>query len=369
MFVTIQSDEIGILYRNGVYERFLRSGRHWLLPLGQVVVERHKATDEFKSTKSLEVFMQDAELMKLVDVVDVGDKQIALHYADEHFQRVIKPGKAAFFNTLRKNRFELIDFSNPDIPDSISPSVVAHAEFTPYVQVVNLNSFEKAMLFFNGKFTRLLEPGKYYFWSGPTKVTAQSFDMRQQQLDMTGQEIMTHDKVTLRLNFICQYRIVDPVTLYQKIKEYEKQLYILLQLILREYVGMLRLDELLEKKEEVGQFILGKLRQTAGDWGLEFQHAGVKDVILPGEIKDILNKVIEAEKRAQANVITRREETASTRSLLNTVKLMENNPLLIKLKEWEYIEAIASKVNSISVSSGADLLQQLGKLLAPGKAE
>lgn len=303
------------------------SGRHFLLRFGQVLVERHKLTHEFKSTKSLEIFLQDANLMKLVDVIDVGDKQIALHYADDHFQKVIKPGKAAFFNTLRKNRFELIDFTNPEIPDSVSASVLAHAELTPYLQVVNLNSFEKSMLFFNGNFIRLLEPGKYYFWTGPTKVTGQSFDMRQQQL------------------------------------------YILLQLILREYVGMLRLDEMLEKKEEIGQFILEKLQKNAGDWGLEFLHAGVKDVILPGEIKDILNKVIEAEKRAQANVITRREETASTRSLLNTVKLMEDNPLLIKLKEWEYIEAIASKVNSISVSSGADLMQQLGKLLAPGKAQ
>lgn len=368
MFVTIESDEIGIVFRNGIYENFLRPGRHWFFRWGEIVIERHKVANEFKSAKSLEIFLQDADLMKLVDVIDVGDKQIALHYADEHFQKIIKPGKAAFFNTLRKNRFELVDFSNPEIPDTLSSSVLAHAEVTPYLQVVNLNSFEKAMLFFNGKFIRVLEPGKYYFWNGPTKVTAQNFDMRQQQLDMTGQEIMTQDKVTLRLNFICQYRIVDPVTLFQKIKEYEKQLYILLQLILREYVGMLRLDELLEKKEEVGLFILEKLRKTASDWGLEFLHAGVKDVILPGEIKDILNKVIEAEKRAQANVITRREETASTRSLLNTVKLMEDNPLLIKLKEWEYIEAIASKVNNISVSSGADILQQLGKLLSPGKA-
>ena len=264
MFATIESDEIGIVFRNGIYEKFLRPGRHWIMRWGQIVVERHKVVNEFKSAKGLEIFLQDNALMKLVDVIDVGDKQVALHYADDHFQKIIKPGKTAFFNILRKNRFELIDFSNPEIPETVSASVLAHAELTPYLQVVNLTSFEKAMLFFNGKFMRLLEPGKYYFWNGPTKVTAQSFDMRQQQLDMTGQEIMTQDKVTLRLNFICQYRIVDPVALFQKIKEYEKQLYILLQLILREYVGMLRLDELLEKKEEIGQFILGKLKQPAG---------------------------------------------------------------------------------------------------------
>ena len=367
MFVTIESDEIGILFRNGLYQGFLRPGSHWLFRFGQVIVERHKVTQEFKSAKSLEVFLQDPELVKLLDVADVEDKQLSLHFADGHFQRVLKPGKAAFWNILRKNSFVAVDFTNPEIPAEISRAVLAHTEMTPYLQQVVVAEFQRGLLFFNGKLMRLLEPGKYYFWNGPTRVTCELSDTRQQQLDMTGQEIMTQDKVTLRLNFICQYRIADPVMLFQKIKEYEKQLYILLQLILREYVGMLKLDELLEKKEEVGQFILSKLKQNAGNWGIEFLHAGVKDVILPGEIRDILNKVIEAEKRAQANVITRREETASTRSLLNTAKLMEDNPLLIKLKEWEYIETIAAKVSNISVSSGADLMQQLGKVLSPGK--
>jgi regulator of protease activity HflC (stomatin/prohibitin superfamily) len=367
MAVTIEQDEVGIYFRDGIYKKFLLPGKHTLPFFGKKLVELHKVGQEFKSSKSLEILVKDEKLTKLLDIVDVADHQIALHFADGHFQKILKPGKTAFWNLLRKNTFEVIDFSKPDIPAEIHPSILAHAETVPHLQAVSVASFQKALLFFNGKFQRVLEPGKYHFWNGPTKVTAELVDLRQQQLDMTGQEIMTQDKVTLRLNFICLYRIVDPLTVFQNIKEYEKQLYIQLQLILREYVGMLKLDELLEKKEEVGQFILEKLKKNAGSWGIEFVGAGVKDVILPGEIKDILNKVIEAEKRAQANVITRREETASTRSLLNTVKLMEDNPLLVKLKEWEQIETIATKISSISVSSGADILQQLGKILTPQK--
>lgn len=367
MAVTIEQDQIGILYREGKYERFLLPGKHALPIFGAKVLELHKLALEFKPAKGLALLLKDAKLAELLDVIDVADHQIALHFVDGHFQKVLKPGKTAFWNILQKNTFELIDFSVADISPNIHASILAHAEFTPYLLAINLASFQKGLLFFNGKFQRVLEPGKYYFWNGPTRVTAETIDMRQQQLDMAGQEIMTHDKVTLRLNFVCLYRIADPLAVFQNIKEYEKQLYIQLQLILREYVGMLKLDELLEKKEEIGQFILEKLKKNAGSWGLEFLGAGVKDVILPGEIKDILNKVIEAEKRAQANVITRREETASTRSLLNTVKLMEDNPLLVKLKEWEQIETIAAKISSISVSSSADLLQQLGKLLTPAK--
>jgi len=69
--------------------------------------------------------------------------------------------------------------------------------------------------------------------------------------------------------------------------------------------------------------------------GVEVRSIGVKDIILPGDKKNILGKVVEAEKAAQANVIRRREETNATRSLLNTAKVMEDNPTALRLKELE----------------------------------
>ena len=84
---------------------------------------------------------------------------------------------------------------------------------------------------------------------------------------------------------------------------------------------------------------------------------------MPGEIKDIMNSVLVAEKTAQANVISRREEVASTRSLLNTAKLMDENKTLYKLKELEYLERICDRVGEISVNGNAGLVEQLGQLL------
>lgn len=95
-----------------------------------------------------------------------------------------------------------------------------------------------------------------------------------------------------------------------------------------------------------------------------FTFAGVKDIILPGVFKEIMNLVLIAERKAQANLITRREEIASTRSLLNTARLMDDNPTLFRLKELEYIERIAEKVSNISVTSGGGLLEQLSNLAA-----
>lgn len=84
-------------------------------------------------------------------------------------------------------------------------------------------------------------------------------------------------------------------------------------------------------------------------------------------MKDIMNQVLMAQKKAQANVITRREETASTRSLLNTAKLMEENEMLYKLKEMEYVEKIAEKIGEITLNGNGGMVKQLKEIFATSK--
>ena len=135
------------------------------------------------------------------------------------------------------------------------------------------------------------------------------------------------------------------------------------QLALREYVGKHKLDEILESKEQMTEFVFTRLKEKEGELFVEITDAGVKDIILPGEIREIMNTVLVAEKRAQANVITRREEVASTRSLLNTAKLMEENQTLYKLKELEYMERICEKVGNITLNGNGNILTQLTAIL------
>lgn len=97
----------------------------------------------------------------------------------------------------------------------------------------------------------------------------------------------------------------------------------------------------------------------------------MKDIILPGEMKEILNQVVQAQKAAEANLIKRREETAATRSLSNTAKMMENNAVLMRLKELETLEKVADRIGHISVYGGLDsVMNDLVRLsqTAPGKA-
>lgn len=176
--------------------------------------------------------------------------------------------------------------------------------------------------------------------------------MKIQQLDISGQEILTADKVGIRLNLVVNYRITNPEKLVEKVDGVSGLLYTRAQLLLREQVGRFRLDELLNQKEELSAVILEKMKAGQEEYCVEIINAGIKDIILPGEIREIMNTVLVAEKKAQANVIMRREEVASTRSLLNTAKLMEENRTLMRLKEMEYLEKICDKVGSITLNGG-----------------
>jgi regulator of protease activity HflC (stomatin/prohibitin superfamily) len=178
---------------------------------------------------------------------------------------------------------------------------------------------------------------------------------------------MTKDKAALRINGYAQYKVNDIEKALLFNKDYERQLYVAFQLALREYIGSLGFDELLEKKDGIIPFILDAVKTTAEDLGIAVNSFGIRDIILPGDVKDIMNKVLVAEKNAQANSIMRREETASTRSLLNTAKLMEDNTMLWKLKEMEYVEKIADKIGEISVSGNGSLVEQLKQIFVAQK--
>jgi len=219
----------------------------------------------------------------------------------------------------------------------------------------------------DGRFARMLDTGVYFFWKNAMVISVLKADMRQTQLEISGQEMLTRDKAALRINFYGQYKVVDMTKAMVENKDFEKQLYVLMQLALREYIGTLFLDELLEKKESISEYVVTTLKDKAYDLGVEIRGGGVRDIILPGEVKDIMNQVLVAEKKAQANVIMRREETASTRSLLNTAKLMEDNEMLFKLKEMEYVEKIADKISNISLSGGNKLIDQLKDIFSPKK--
>jgi len=365
----IKEHERGLVYRRGDFHRYLKPGRWYLPPFSGYRVEILDAQKPFTTGRDLDLYLKNEELREDVKVLEVGDNELALRFVDNRFQDVYKSGKYAYWDDVVKQTFVKVDLSRPEIDASISRTILEKASPRSHAARHQVEAHQKALLYFDGVFQRVLEPGVYWFWKGAVNTAVQVVDMRLRQVDMTGQEVMTKDQVTLRLNFTVHYRIVDPFTVGARIKDYEQHLYIVSQLALRDYVGSLELEELLERKEDVGRFVLNRLKERSEELGTEFRHAGIKDIVLPGEIKDILNLVLTARKKAEANVITRREETASTRSLLNTARLMDENPTLYRLKELEFLERVSERVGSVSLMGGDGLLERLSGLLGRAPRE
>ena len=109
------------------------------------------------------------------------------------------------------------------------------------------------------------------------------------------------------------------------------------------------LDDILSARDRLDAEMREFVAKRTSELGVVVEELGVKDVILPGEIRELINKVVEAERTAKANLIRRQEETAATRSLLNTAKLMEDNKLLLRLKELESLEKLVEKVGRIDL--------------------
>jgi len=359
--VIINEHERGFLFKNGVYKKLLLPGKHYVRGLSGETVSRVEVARAVEVPNvDIAVLLRDRAFADSVARVDVPDGHISIHFEDKRIVGALQPGTYCFWNCYREHAFMLIDISKPEITE-LTPEQLMAIPRNHYGKV-EVPEGETGLLFIDGRFERKLDSGCYYFWKSMQKVACQNVDMRAQQLDISGQEILTADKVSLRINFVCTYKITDAVRIVSEIKECKVQIYTMMQLALREYIGKFRFDELLEQKDSIAASVLNHLQTKQDSLFVEFTDAGLKDIILPGEIRDIMNTVLVAEKNAQANVISRREEVASTRSLLNTAKLMEENATLYKLKELEYLERICDKVESISVGGG-NLIAELREIL------
>jgi len=363
--IRINTGKVGLVFRSGNYKRVVTEGVYWLRLFEEVY--EYDMSKPFHPSIELNILLKDEQLASMLVIAEVKDNEIALLYENKNFKAVLTAGRYSYWKGATEFTFVKADLNKIAITENIDVSTLVRKEVLPYVRVFVVESYEKGLLFIDGKFDKVLETGVYYFWKNPVGITVSKADLRQLQLEVAGREILTKDKAALRVNFYTQYRIVEITKALVDTKDYEKQLYILMQLALREFIGTLTLDELLEKKESISTYVLVSLKDKAGNLGVEIRDCGVRDIILPGEVKEIMNQVLVAQKKAEANVIMRREETASTRSLLNTAKLMEENEMLFKLKEMEYVEKIADKINSISLSGGNQIIDQLKDIFIPRK--
>lgn len=294
--------------------------------------------------------------------MDLADDEAGLRYEDDVLVEILAPGtRRLYWRGLTTHRLERVDLAQ----DSMLPAALVKRIAQPALRargvagltgvlLAQVPAYHVGVLKIDGKIERLLDAGVAAFWRFNRDVAVELVDLRLQAIEVGGQEILTRDKVALRLNLSATWCYADVLHAFGQLQKPVEHLYRELQFALRSAVGTRSLDELLEDKQSIDDVVIAQVRARLGDSGVDVRSVGVKDIVLPGDMKTILAQVVEAEKSAQANVIRRREETAATRSLLNTAKVMEENPTALRLKELETLERVAERIDRISVFGGLD---------------
>lgn len=361
--IEVPEFQVALKYVNKSFKEVLTAGKYaFWKNVEDIQFSFANMTTQFVAPNTLDILLQNESLAAMLDIVEVADNEMVLQYINGNFKEVFTAGRYAFWKGVLNYKFVTINLNDLYVSENIDKSLLDHPKIKAFIRRYEVLNYEKGLLFIDGELIRTVEAGVYNFWNNATRVEIKTADLRQLQMEISGQELLTKDKANLRINFFTKFQVVDIQKALTENKDYEKQLYILMQLALRAYVGGFTLDELLTKKDDIAEAILAETKLKAGQLGVEVFDTGIRDIILPGDMKEIMNQVLVAEKKAQANIIMRREETASMRSLLNTAKLMEENETLWKLKEMEYVEKIADKIGQISISGGGNIIGQLKEI-------
>lgn len=349
----------GVLYVDSKAVAWLAPGRHDVWSRDRQVVMTTLAIDAdvqaIESLAELDALVPEHEATTLV----VPQDHLAVVARDGRPMRAVAPGRYLLWQGRREVTATLYptDGLRVEVPRNqwgLLGDPLAH-------QVV-VRPFERAVLYVDGRRVEVLEAGAHAFNAVGRQIAVHAVDMRERETQIQGQELMTADKVTLRVNLIVTWRVTDALASVESQTNLDGAIYSEAQMSARRYIAGLSVDELLEGRREASDRMLERLAERAARWGVEVTQIDLKDVILPGEMKTLLNRVIEAEKKAAANVIMRREETAATRSQANTAKMLEANPTLMRLKELEAVREIAAEVGSVQIVAGTDGLLERFRL-------
>ncbi|MGP4222528.1 slipin family protein [Escherichia coli] len=360
--ISVRKDQLALLSRNGDYYKVLHAGEHllpWLNTPEVLLITLDGSEVPDVLADYLRRFQPDW-VEKYCLVADLSETEAGALYMDGILLEILLPSTRRLYWRVEDD-LTLVRMNTQQVPVQtevmnavLQPRRKGVVKGRDAILTVQVPAWHVGVLKIDGETQALLPPGLTAYWKINHLVETEVVDTRLQVLEVSGQEILTKDKVNLRINLAANWRYSDVLLAFSQLTKPIDHLYRELQFALREAVGTRTLDELLEDKQVIDDVVSEQVKSRMLPFGMEIASLGVKDIVLPGDMKNILAQLVEAEKSAQANVIRRREETAATRSLLNTAKVMENNPVALRLKELETLERVAERIDNISVFGGLD---------------
>ena len=293
---------------------------------------------------------------------ETAEHEVGLVYQNNVLKDIKAPAqRGAFWKTQHEIRVEKIDISEDFTVSKKLAALLSNAKDDLLKQAAataivsaSVPGRHVGFLELEGENVATLAAGTYVWWKFNRNIKVTMLDGRLQNMEVNGQEILTKDRVSLRVNLSATWQIKDASVVKAELADAKDYLYRELQLALRTIVSTQTLDELLVDKNSLNQQVQAIVAEKAAVYGIDVKTVGARDIVLPGEMKAILTQVVEAQKVAEANLIKRHEETQATRSLHNTAKVMEGNPVLLRLKELEILEKISGRISTLNVYGGLD---------------
>ena len=195
---------------------------------------------------------------------------------------------------------------------------------------ITVFEYERGLRYDKGRLTGVLEAGRYWIYRPTTLI--HKIDVRPAFVSIGGQEVMSSDGVGIRVSLAAQYEIADPQVAVNEVEDYQGALYLHLQLALREAIGAMPIEEVLDKRHELGRLLTEKSTDEVARIGLRLHSVDVKDVSFPGPLKKIFSQVVQARQEGLASLERARGETAALRNLANAARLVEGSPALMQLR-------------------------------------
>lgn len=357
----------GLLFKNEQFVRVLPAGVHEFFDWkGEYTIHPVATSDTVKNAvedKWLHLIeLHEDAFAAHVQRWETAEHEVGLVYQDGVLQDIKAPAqRGAYWIGLRPVEVRKLDISeNYKLPKELARLVLAARQpslrlsAAAAITVGTVAEGHSGFLEVDGEQHGMLAAGVHVWWKFNRDIKVKSLDLRLQNMEVNGQEILTKDRVSLRINLSATWQIADAAKVKEGLVDHYDFLYRELQLALRTVVSTQTLDELLTDKNLLNQQVQDIVLAKAAEYGLQLNTVGARDIVLPGDMKLILAEVVEAQKTAEANLIRRREETQATRSLHNTAKLMEGNPILLRLKELEVLESITGQIDTLNVYGGLD---------------
>lgn len=363
----INDIQIGLLFKEQRLQKILTAGVHKLWDWkNEYQLQSFNISNTLTEGINKDILylteVHPALFAEHVQAWETSENEIALVYQHGVLRDIKGPAQhGAYWKQKSPVTIEKIDISvDFKIPEklvrlfsSIRDPLLSRSAINA-IAISTVSEGHTGFLIMDGTQVDVLQPGLHMWWKFNRVIEVKQYDLRLQNMEVNGQEILTKDRVSLRVNLSAVWQVANAQLIKQELADAKDYLYRELQLALRTIVSTQTLDELLADKNLLNQQVQTIVAEKAITYGISLKSVGARDIILPGEMKAILTQVVEAQKVAEANLIKRQEETQATRSLHNTAKVMEGNPVLLRLKELEVLEKITSRINVLNVYGGLD---------------